>query len=344
MFGFSNHSFWYAWRGIASIFPTWLIYPGMVEQLGNDVRIGVTGVDASSQFDLLVDINNLKNSLSAEVKKYSQHGKSGVPLNIIMSESFFLERQHKVPIQSNKDINKILALNIAQKTPFSAQDIVWRSKQTGRYRGQANYSQMIIKASVLKTIESGFAFNGWKVRNIRIDGSGIIFIDNSRQTDRMYQIWNRIAALAAITAVGAIFSTAYFRYEAQSAHLDRLNIEVSAFQDQAIALHSDANAEKKSQDQISNLAARFIQNRQALQVLSALTNELSDEFWLAQLSMRSDEIRIAGFTTSAPSGLIEILEKNPLFFQPRLSGPVVRDQRLEIDRFELNMRVAEFYE
>ena len=73
----------------------------------------------------------------------------------------------------------------------------------------------------------------------------------------------------------------------------------------------------------------------SIKILAALTNDIPDGVWISQISITNNEVRLAGFSDHAPSELVVILQQNPLFLETRLSGPVVRDRRLERDRFEM---------
>jgi len=80
-----------------------------------------------------------------------------------------------------------------------------------------------------------------------------------------------------------------------------------------------------------------------LEVLRELSDILPSSVWIWNMKLRSKDIEINGFASSA-SDLIAILDKSPLFEKVEFSSPVTKERRptgdaAERERFRISAKI-----
>lgn len=326
--------------GFGDLLPARLINPGGLSSVGHDLRVGVLGIDDKVENDILVNPKELQTTLPVALAQWqNQHRKDQI-LIVRLSAAFFLEMNHALPMRSKADIEAALTLYLTQNTPLNLTEIVWRSQTHPQSGNVVTVRQYIINSYVLDEIRVGIEAAGFKVKEIWLKGSNLNFLDNSREVFRTHFFWRRLSFAALILAAFVSSISIYINYQRRELTLAQIEAEIGSLGDHAVALRQDVSVRQESELRIIELANKLRADRQALEVLSALTELIPDGTWLTQLSITRGNVRIAGFTDVAPSSLIIELEQSPLFSEVRLSGPVVRDQRLEQDRFEMALALA----
>ena len=71
-----------------------------------------------------------------------------------------------------------------------------------------------------------------------------------------------------------------------------------------------------------------------LAVLDEICRILPDDTWLFRLRLTGDEVQTFGYSAGA-SNLIGPIEELPLFRNPQFLAPLMRDQRVEAERFHI---------
>ncbi|MCF6273256.1 MAG: PilN domain-containing protein [Rhodobacteraceae bacterium] len=297
------------------------------------------GIDRETGFDVLINLENIEESLSDILQKRRYKIAS-----VQLSEAFFLSVPHRFPKNARGSIGNALALYIRQNTPFTPRDIIWKFRLEKPASQMIVARQFIIKTEVVQSLLHGFGNAGVRVIDMRLYRSPLVFLDQSRQVAKTHHLWQALGRVAIIGALSLAALSAYNNYQSRLETLASLRANTKTLQDQAIALRDGLSRQEDSNAQLITLLDQINTDRRALKVLSNLTSIFPDTVWLAQVSFRQSDVRLAGFSSVAPSTLIAPLANSPVFQEAQLSGPVVRDQRLEQDRFEMSLKVDNTHE
>ena len=115
---------------------------------------------------------------------------------------------------------------------------------------------------------------------------------------------------------------------------------------QSEAARKSANEAGKLQNEINEILSRnryLADKRKSYMPLSVVLNELArlvpDDSWLSYVRYKGGKITVSGFSKSA-ADLISILEAGDMFSGVKFSAPLVRDPRLGVERFTLQLDLA----
>jgi general secretion pathway protein L len=143
-----------------------------------------------------------------------------------------------------------------------------------------------------------------------------------------------LAVLALVLAVAAV-----------AIPLERQRRLLADLEAQVAQAKKEADAAQQTQKEIDHLAAldRFlVERKQAKPMRLALVDELAqilpDDTWLFRLRITGDEVQTFGYSAGA-SNLIGPLEASPLFQAPQFLAPLMRDQRVDAERFHIAFQV-----
>ncbi len=315
---------WGAVLGLGRLFPAWFTNPGLLGTVGQDVGLGQAGHDSEKAFDML-----LGEGMSAPKRRVAKI------VNLHLSPSFFLKIELLFPKKALGEVAQAMALHIRQNTPFSESEIVWRYKVQKRDATTVLVMLYILKKPVLESVCGMFESMGARVRMVHLQNTGLMFFDNTPAIIPAQKFWQRITKAALVLAAIAALSASYFNYQKRAEVLARIKAENIALQEKALALREARTAQETEATRIASFLSRLQKDREVLALITSLSNLLPDSTWLAQLTLRRSDIRLAGFSTDDPSNLIIKLEESPYFRQVVLTGPITREPRLGQNRFEM---------
>ena len=258
-----------------------------------------------------------------------------------------LRRKIELPTAAAENLREVVAFDMERQTPFSADQVYFDA----RVVRQLPERQRVLAELIL--VPKGMADPAISL----LASWSLIpqYIELPATVDRHVSVvalapqaggasgargLRRLSwALAGLTAI-LIVATIAIPLVRQHLQLDRLNAQVAQAK-------KEADAARKTQEQIDALAAldRFLVERKEarpvrLAVLDEISRILPDDTWLFRLRLTGDEVQTFGYSAGA-SNLIGPIEESPLFRNPQFLAPLMRDQRVEAERFHIAFQLEE---
>lgn len=252
-----------------------------------------------------------------------------------------LRRRIELPVAAEENLREVVAFDMERQTPFTADQVYFDVRVVRRF---ADRQRTLVELAVVPRSLADPAvalLTGWGLPPavIEVPGAGggapqEIALEAQGQgagAGRTVRVagW-ALAGLAAVLAVAAV-----------AIPLERQRRLVGALQAQVAVARKEADAAHQTQKDIDRLAALdlfLVQRKQSKPMRLALIEELSsvlpDDTWLFRLRITGDEVQTFGYSAGA-SNLIGPIEASPLFRSPQFLAPLMRDQRVDAERFHI---------
>lgn len=256
-----------------------------------------------------------------------------------------LRRRVELPAAAEENLRDVIAFDMERQTPFTADQVYFDVRVLRRLpeRQKMLVDLVVVPRSLADPALSLLA--GW--------GTAPHFIDIPATAGRPAQLialepqagggagrrgvriagW-ALAGLAVALAVAAI-----------AVPLERQRRQVASLEAQVAQAKKEADAAQQTQKEIDHLAALdlfLVKRKQSkpmrLALIDELTQILPDDTWLFRLRLTGDEIQTFGYSAGA-SNLIGPIEASPLFRTPQFLAPLMRDQRVDAERFHIAFQV-----
>jgi general secretion pathway protein L len=186
---------------------------------------------------------------------------------------------------------------------------------------------------------------GLRIARLEVAGAGfeggVIPIPmHDRESDRSMGGERKIEiGLVAIAGVLGFLCLAV-PYWRTSVAIESLTAQMADMRQQAGAL-----ASLKKQIDSKQLDAQFLSDRKrsmptATELLAELTRLIPDDTYLTELSIAGDRLRLVGAANSA-TAILTLIAQNPAFHGAAFQSPIVQDQRLNRERFDIAVRAVQ---
>jgi general secretion pathway protein L len=281
-------------------------------------------------------IGSLADSGSARSKV-----RSGDVLALLEPGEAFL-RQRRLPATSEQHLRSALRLQIAADTPFEIDEVHddCRIISGAEEGGQILAEQALVKRSVIAELLEIATAN-------RVDLAGVDVADENgkpigfnllpevqqARSDAFLPQLNRGLALGALALSVLTGALALVSMERKLAAIERETAVVRSEAAAVLDLQRQANARVE--------AIRMIEQRSASPVkfttlLDEIAAALPQDSWLEGLAYDGKQISIIGLSRSS-DGLVSKLEAIPGVTGARVVSSMMRDARLEADRFRIEL-------
>jgi general secretion pathway protein L len=142
--------------------------------------------------------------------------------------------------------------------------------------------------------------------------------------------------LAAVAGACALFiASLYLPLWHQQNALEKLNAEVSASREQALAVQPLLAEREAILARTSFLSEQRRSRVSVVILLAELTRLLPDDTYLERLTLRGDELRIQGESANATS-IIELVENSEYFQNVQPRSPVTKNPMTHKEKFQLS--------
>ncbi|QND46480.1 pilus assembly protein PilN (plasmid) [Rhizobium lusitanum] len=214
----------------------------------------------------------------------------------------------------------------------------------GDLRGDGT-SYAVVRKSILDPIIAAIGGAGHAVSAIALDTEGEPEFVSKASLKSMYTLPRRVRLRrqlsggvlgAAIILSVATFAHAYLR---NASAISRLAELTDTKQTQALAVRKKLERRQLEQKLLQAARAGKAESIPVTMIWEELTRILPDSTWLTDMSIREDQVTIAGFSNSA-ADLIAILGASPLLSNPSFASQVLRTPGQEGERFSIQMRIA----
>ena len=278
-------------------------------------------------------------------------GASGMPSDaqqniLLMPQGKVLATSLKLPLAAEENLGEVLAFEMDQHTPFTADQVYYDYAVTARdperqeldvdlvYSPRAEvdrYCEVVAGYGVDLDIVTSRGRDGYNFRAINL-------LPQSQRRRRRIVAHRLNIGLAATLLVLLAIAIALPIVQKNRA-IEALEAEVQV----AAAAAREGNQLRLDLEKMAK-ASRFLVEKKraeimAVQLVDEVSRILPDHTWVSRLDISATELQIQG-QSEASSSLIAIIESSPYFENASFRSPVVQVAGTEADRFHLSADVV----
>lgn len=267
-----------------------------------------------------------------------------LPRWLVLPAAAGLRRSLVLPAAAADRLREVLAFEIDRQTPFTAADVHYDARVTGRRAdGQIEVEFVVVpdRAMAVALARLGplaQTLTGVDMAGVDGRGVGINLLAGTQRHRRVdpWLAWNLALGAVALIAVAAGLWQLLANRETAADGFER---EVAQRANQARGV---ATSKQQLVDLVEGMA--FLQTTRAgrpttVEVIDELSKRLPDSTYLEKLSIEDERILLIGLSSEA-SSLVQRLEGSPLWRAPALTGALQPDPRSGRDRFTLTAELA----
>lgn len=251
-------------------------------------------------------------------------------------------RQRRLPATSEINLRNALRLQVAAETPFDLDEVFEDCRILERETGSGflTAEQAIVRRDEVRRLQAA-------ARDARIDIAGVDIADENHQPcgfnllpeaerarpDAFLPSLNRALALATLLLSAVVGSLYMLALDRQASALDGQIALVKIEAAEVLAMQRQVKGRAEA---ISVIEAQAADPARFTALLNELSRALPDDSWLEGLAYDGKQISLVGLSRSS-DGLVARLEQIPGVMAARVVSSVMRDDRLEADRFRIEL-------
>ena len=271
--------------------------------------------------------------------------RGGDALAILEPQEVFV-RQRRLPATSLANLRNALRLQIAAETPFDVGEVfedcrVLEADAGGR---MLLAEQAIVRRDLVRAIQA-------QARECRVDLAGIDILGEDGQpcgftllpegerarSDAFLPSLNRGLALAALV-LAALVSGLYIL--ALDRDLARIESQTAAIRAKAADVLAMQRTSRTRAEAIGLIEAQSRSPIRFTVLMNQLADALPEDSWLEGLAYDGKQVSMVGLSRSS-DGLVTRLEQIPGVVAARVVSSMMRDERLNADRFRIELVLEE---
>jgi general secretion pathway protein L len=326
--------------------------------MGENRRVLVIGSDGTyAEIALLTDTRQLLASARVAVEAFSaatidallkQHSleRTGVDLGIRLRAEQIFHRTVRLPREAARQLDGVLARDLAAKTPFRAQDIhVGWTRSDAEDARTILVSQWIVRRQIV--IDAA--------ESLKLDTADVAFVEGAGADGMVPTIplrekpddggswFSKAACGLAGSAVLLAMLAAGADYYRQQSTLDALDAKIATARVKAQRVRVTIDSLEQSQAVPLKLRARKADAPGLLDIWDEATQILPHHSWLTELrvsqtSGEETQVSMVGFSSAAAS-LVGLVDRSALFTDASLTAPVTLDPIEGRERFSLQAKL-----
>ena len=264
-------------------------------------------------------------------------------LEMKVSPELGLAKEVELPLAARENLRQALTYEMHRFTPFSADDVYYDY----RIIGTTDHLIRVHLAVVPKRLVSKVTqwLSGWDLRFVpkfaSLDSKSALRDKIAfRFRESRYRFWHMRKASAFFLVGNTILAALVVALPLilEQNRLDELHARLDQLRD-GLEQHNVAHGRTEDlKVRRDFLASQSDVRVSALQLLEVLTDQLPDDTWIMQLELRERTLHLQGYSSKA-TALVGILEASSMFDNPQFSSPVIRDETMGKDRFNLSVQV-----
>jgi general secretion pathway protein L len=292
------------------------------------------------QTTALADIEQIKTLLKSEVAK-----KSGLGLDIHISNSEALSRQISLPASTEENLYEVIQYEMDRYTPFSKEDVYFDYRIEDRIKEKEIIKVLliVIRKEILKPVVDAIENSGIHLQTIDIvdqenhDHS----INNVKLLRSHADIGNTKKSsikwlIGAVT--GLLLLTGATPLVINYLHIQQLSTELAGLEKTVQKVKQLQSEYTKMQEQVGYLISIKQNNPSIIELLNLLTRVIPDHTYVQRLSLEGGLLSIQGLSASA-SELIPILDQTGLLQDIRFAAPVTQSSDDGLERYSITAQV-----
>ncbi|MBA4131483.1 MAG: hypothetical protein C0519_08655 [Hyphomicrobium sp.] len=284
-------------------------------------------------------------SILDDIERRSRRRPLRVRIRLPLAEC--LVRPITVPRAALADIVRIAALDLERTTPLRRPDIhsAILAGDGGRGRGPVTAEHIVVKRSKVAALQAQITGVGAEISGadcFRADPAAPLPVDflNDREglsdggpAPALFS-GGRLAMAAAALAFASL-AIATLRHESA---LLGLQEETAAVRSRVLAARSQsADGDKAAWPAFAQLKSTY---PPVVEILEDLARRLPDTAYVTQLRLADGTVELGGFGRPVRS-LAPELEQSPFIESATITAPIVTDEKLQKERFDLRLRLAQ---
>lgn len=233
-----------------------------------------------------------------------------------------------------------IALHIRQTMPAAGKGLIWRSVYVGQKDAIAEFNVYFIKQSQLDSLLTVAKSHGVALAEVNIEGSEALPLwnrDAKRRTRRKFWLIATLCALLFLS-IWAIVTI-----EGQVSEIERRVTEASqriaTSEETLLAARDQANKAQAEAATFEQDLSLFNAQTGRLALLADLTEALSDNVWISELTITGDQMSMSGFVDGDIAETVTTLQSLDWAKSVQLEGPVSFDSYTGQNRFQLRIRL-----
>ncbi|WP_438383803.1 PilN domain-containing protein [Asaia sp. BMEF1] len=261
-------------------------------------------------------------------------------LILVLPDTQIMQRSVTLPLAAENDLRTVLGFEMDRLTPFPAETLFWGHAVTQRDPAQrtVKLSLSLARRAVVEPLLAPLSALGRTPDTLEnASGTKRIALSPRRGAQRFgLSDPRRLAGASAALMVVALIGLAFWQ---QSLRLGRLETEIATLRPdalQASALRHQIEDHRAEAGIVQGAHKRW---GDPLEILSALTDALSDRTYLTDLSLRQGQLLISGQSIE-PTALIQTLSRMPLFRNPAFIAPVTHLTGQSASQFSLRIDIG----
>lgn len=322
--------------------------------LGENRQVLVIGLDGKSvDIELLTGSRQVLACAQVDVDVFSaatvdaflkQRGldRSGIDLGIRLPAERIFHRTLRLPCEASRQLEAVLARDLAVKTPFRTQDIHvgWARSDAADAR-TILISQWIVRRQIVTDAAASLKLGTADIAFVEgAGGEEVVPTIPLRENPDGGASWFSTAAfgLTVTAAILALLATGADYYRQQSM-LDALDAKITKARVKAQQVRAAIDGLEQSQAVLFKIRARKADAPGLLDIWEKATQVLPNHSWLTELRVSQtpgEEARVSmvGFSSAAAS-LVGLVDRSALFTDASLTAPVTLDPIEGRERFSL---------
>jgi general secretion pathway protein L len=280
----------------------------------------------------------------AAVPRAARNGATGLVLRFPASRA--LRTPVSLPLAADKNLPDVVGFEFERLVPFSRPDVYYAYRVTARDKqAQMLRLELIVLprfevAKLSQTLGAlGLPVVGLEVAESGFESKVTSIPLGDRAAGSAMQAGRRIViGLSAAAAVLALICLAIPFWHASSA-IETLTAQMAEARHQAeaaAALQKQIDAKRQEQ--------QFLTDRKramptASELLATLTQLITDDAYLTEMTITGDRVRLVGVANSA-TALLTLIDQSPAFHGAAFQSPIVQDPRLNRERFDITVGIA----
>jgi general secretion pathway protein L len=293
----------------------------------------------------LNDIDQITNLLKSQAAI-----KSGLGLDIHISNSEVLSRQISLPASTEENLYEVIQYEMDRYTPFSKEDVYFDYRIEGRIKEKQIIKVLliVIRKEILKPIVDAIENSSIhlhaidivnqtnperSISNVKLLRSHAE-IGNTKKSSTKWLV-GAVAGLLLLTGVTPLVIN-YL-------HLQQLSTELAGLEKTVQKVKQLQSEYTKMQDQVGYLVKIKQNNPSIIELLNLLTKAFPDHTYVQRLSLEGGLLSIQGLSASA-SELIPILDQTGLLHDIRFAAPVTQSSNDGLERYSITAQVKQSQE
>jgi general secretion pathway protein L len=264
-------------------------------------------------------------------------------VSLRLPPALLLERTVVLPLLSERDPERVLRYEMDRLTPFDSAEVfwTWSIMQRDPARGRLCLRLSLIPKAGLAPLLALLERAGAVPTALQIAGDGgaprVIMLGTAESVEKS---WHRPAVIAAAAGCAMLAcAAAVLPFWRQSLQREQVEQRIAALQPRvtrAEQLRRQIASHAADNDLVAAERGRV---GDVLRILAEITDDLPDDAYLTDFTMRQGKLDLAG-RAAAAARLIASLSAGPAVRNPAFAAPVTRADHGDADLFSIRAEAA----